>query len=534
MTRDPEAAESMSRTTSFIIGSPLQMKFYLFFLAITVGAHATDQVLEPVKNGTNQVALVMMQGAQISPNQYVSLMRTVQEASEYTVWVGLPEFTLDIAEPLEIGKAIDRILHTMNSRGMKASSIFVAGHSIAGAVIQNYVYSNPQQFRGQILMGSYIERKYYNHTYPVHTLTIGGELDGLCRITRIMEAYYHYILHPTHDKENAEINFPVLMVKGMNHMQFASGDPPFLVKDRDLKPEITEKDAHAMVSTLIAAFLAVHLDSSHQTILKDQLKLTADFFEPLITAYEMEGFYNFKPPCYDNPHTPACITGCEWTETAQAMMGGLPTQQIDDVDEFHQITHTFHLPQIKNNCTLDQKDCVLHTLTISQNTYELIDELDTGFVATSAHEIRAKLSSRQAILQAAGYKSVDFNKTDGGSICRTINEAAYAWAKQHSNSNTLNRFAKLGEPLIFGEDKGPYNAGPLWIYSSLEYKKSKDSAGNEVIEIQSPMLRTPTDFYIKLSAGFHYCKLLSPARAIEWIYVDGLRLHDSLNNATLV
>ena len=27
--------------------------------------------------------------------------------------------------------------------------------------------------------------------------------------------------------------------------------------------------------------------------------------------------------------------------------------------------------------------------------------------------------------------------------------------------------------------------------------------------------------------GFHYCKLLSPARALEWMYVDGLRLHYS-------
>ena len=25
------------------------------------------------------------------------------------------------------------------------------------------------------------------------------------------------------------------------------------------------------------------------------------------------------------------------------------------------------------------------------------------------------------------------------------------------------------------------------------------------------------------TVGYHYCKLLSPARAMEWIYVDGLK-----------
>jgi hypothetical protein len=31
-----------------------------------------------------------------------------------------------------------------------------------------------------------------------------------------------------------------------------------------------------------------------------------------------------------------------------------------------------------------------------------------------------------------------------------------------------------------------------------------------------------------LTGCFHYCKLLSPARAMEWIYVDGLRLNRHL------
>ena len=137
------------------------------------------------------------------------------------------------------------------------------------------------------------------------------------------------------------------------------------------------------------------------------------------------------------------------------------------------------------------------------------------------------MSSRQAIMEATGMKNVDFNKTDGWSICKFINQASYSWALNHTGERTLERFRKLGEELVFGEYEGPYNAGPLWTWNPLKYKKRPSQ------EIFSPMLRTPTDYWIKLSAGFHYCKQLSPARAMERIYyVDGLRMYDSLNNST--
>ena len=171
-------------------------------------------------------------------------------------------------------------------------------------------------------------------------------------------------------------------------------------------------------------------------------------------------------------------------------------------------------------------------MTVSQNVYDTGDSLDTGFISTSASEIRAKLKSRQAIMEAVGYKNVDFNTTDGSSICRIINQQSYEWAKKNAGNKTLTRFEKFGVPMVMGEDKGPYNAGPLWIWTPLSLSKTTNSSGGAILEVRAPMMRTPTDYFIKASAGFHYCKLLSPARATEWIYVDGLREYYSINNRT--
>ncbi len=74
-----------------------------------------------------------------------------------------------------------------------------------------------------------------------------------------------------------------------------------------------------------------------------------------------------------------------------------------------------------------------------------------------------------------------------------------------------------------GADLGPYNAGPLWIWNDMHYNNKTDAQGKPYVEVQAPMMKTPVDYIVPLAAGYHYCKVLSPARVMEWVYVDGLR-----------
>ena len=490
-----------------------------------------DVILKPVKTGPQELALVMMQGAYITPDQYTPLGAAIQAASEYTLWIGIPELPLDLAEPLALPTAISRVLKAMTEQGMNASAVFYSGHSLGGAMIQDYVYKNGNSSRGQILMGAYLLRKYRNQTYPVPTLTVGGELDGLTRVTRVMEEYYHRIF-VAKDLQAATRSFPVAVIEGMSHFQFASGNIPSHVKNNDLKPEISYDTAHALVANLVSAFLALQVgDTRDLSTIQTAVEATGSLVKPLINAYQLEGFYNFLPPCYDKKPNSYCTVGCPWTEKGQQIMGGLPQgPSLIDKDAFHPVWQVtpIHLPHVTNNCSNPDSSCILHSVTVSQNVYEDIDKLDTASTYTSAKEIRAKLKSRQTVLQAAGIKNVLFNISDAPSICKEINLQAYDWAKANAGSKTYQRYVTFGEYMAMGEDKGPYNIGPEWIWSSLVFTESKNSTGGAVLEVQSVMLKTPTDYYITSAAGMHYCKLLSPARAMEWIYVDGLRKYYSI------
>jgi len=136
--------------------------------------------------------------------------------------------------------------------------------------------------------------------------------------------------------------------------------------------------------------------------------------------------------------------------------------------------------------------------------------------------------SRQNIQQAAGNAKADFHETDEvGNNCADINNYSIKWAYENASESARTNYDKNGVKMVTGDDKGPYNAGPLWIWTSMKYTLSDDK---KTMTVQSAMMHTPTNYLIKSAAGFHYCKVLSPLRVMEWIYVDSLYQFDGIKN----
>mmetsp|Transcript_19877 Transcript_19877/g.14321 ORF Transcript_19877/g.14321 Transcript_19877/m.14321 type:complete len:153 (-) Transcript_19877:45-503(-) len=144
--------------------------------------------------------------------------------------------------------------------------------------------------------------------------------------------------------------------------------------------------------------------------------------------------------------------------------------------------------------------------------------------------MKTKMSARQNMHEHAGETDPDFSSLDeDGDRCADINNESLQWAISHSSKDAVKRYNKLGQQYVMGEDKGPYNDGPQWIWEYMSYKTSKDK---KTVEIRSPMMRTPTSYFIGSAAGFHYCKVLSPFRVMEWIYVDSLLEFDGLKSSS--
>jgi len=218
---------------------------FILLASISLSVLADDVLLLPLSETSSSVesCLLFIQGADISPEQYSPLMTALQEASDLKLYVGIPQYPHDYAV-YDLSKGMDRVQQSLISAGMSESTrCFVSGHSLGGAMLQMWSHDNPTKPVAQILLGSFITREYktseYLFNYSVPTLTIGGELDGQCRVTRIAEAFYTQLLDET-EVSTSVSDFPVVVEIGVSHMQFASGDPPTAVKEHDLLPEVTE------------------------------------------------------------------------------------------------------------------------------------------------------------------------------------------------------------------------------------------------------------------------------------------------------
>jgi hypothetical protein len=529
-------------------------------LAYRLGLNRAPLLLEPGAAEGPELAVLFIQGEGIPAQRYVPVGEAIQRACpSRRLWVAIPSFLGDSPIPRETPLVVAQARRALERRGMPPGTpcLFVA-HSVGGIAIQKYLKAFPEQGIGQVLMGSFLGRWNLNRLdaqgrtlidYPRPTLTLAGTLDGLARISRFAVATWLQEINAS--PQSRPERFPVVTIEGASHMQFASGEPVPYVKAFDLVPTAAEAEVHERIGALVAAFLPSCLDGA--AALTPELAAAAAasgaWLRPLINALAMEGYNGFKPACYDTAETnsrtdPCCTPYSPWIqEHANPLMAGEPESPVrftlTALDSFHR-SYTYnpfarppvHVPQIKADCR-PSHPCHVTVTSVTQALYGLFTLLDTGFFPIAAYSLRSKLNSRQSFWSHGGVPDPNFSQTDGPSRGQPINGASFDWTLAQSDASTRQRFEALGQPMRLLPDTLRPAVGPLWIWSYPRYRYLQE-AGAQVYGVSSTVMKTPLDDPIAAARGFHYCQLLSPGAAMEWIYIDGLRQRASLSGRLFV
>jgi hypothetical protein len=528
-----------------------------------------DKISLPYSQHTS---LILVPGALVKPEQYHDVARAIQQSSDQAVWISIPHVQL-VANPLMIGRCVQDAFVRLKRFGYPGTKTFVGGHSLGGAFLPEILdhHLSVGQVEGLIHLGCILSRNAEKdpriHRLPHMVLT--GELDGLVRASRVAEDYHRYVVRKLQSTKemgdstitatNAMLNHAVVLVPGMNHFGFISGEPPFMDEFRDLRSELSHDDAVQQVALSVSEFMDYHRTKKMEraTPLIQRMNETISYVQPILAAMELEGSYHLgKTPCHlceEAEHSQNCCDDClEGSPWAAMVQRDIAPEGIEYglvKDEFHQSwwINPFHDPPFyhpsidatsvekKANVLLNATSPTMTTSTrvakvlsmetVSEPVYEKSDMylFDAGFFSNAALELRCKFNSRQSILEAAGGDAPPFESECG--TCSKMNEQTIKWALEQVPESVKSRYLERGTKLVAGKDI-EHSAGPSWIWSYMDYRRVDD----RTMELDSHIMSTPLDHPVPAAGGKLYCKLLSPAKALDWIYTDSLRPATELSN----
>lgn len=388
------------------------------------------------------------------------------------------------------------------------------------------------------------------------TLIVAGTRDGVSPIFPFAAT--------KHSSQYPEIKFAA--IDGAAHGSILSdGCHSYDALSRDLKASRNSKEVQEILGAMVSEFS----NGVAGAYLTRAMSYADELAAPIVEALTLEGSaalgepqcnsdYPTNPTCQypiypgksmppgpapapDPPLSSNCVCGSPWVMTVGSTINAnfadspRPDATLITNNAFHDVTdiHPFHLPNIFNECSEDlSQPCALNLTTVSQAVLQAGDLFPEDAVVLSAFELKTKFKSRQAIWERAGLGKGTPDLDQGTNQCKEINEQAYQWALDNAEPSVREYFELYGEPYVMVDDvEAPIgDHGPTWIEEEMVYTRVVDeTTGKSRIEIQS------WSFVVKntkngdlpwfFPVGMHYCKLLSPARAMEWIYSEGVRFN---------
>ncbi|HOO74274.1 MAG TPA: alpha/beta hydrolase [Tepiditoga sp.] len=191
--------------------------------SVSIVYEGSDIVFVPEKYDK---ALIFYPGGRVDYRSYSPYLYNLASRGIMTVLVKMP-LSLAVFDSDAAGKIVKN--HT------EIKEWFIGGHSLGGAMASKYIFDNPGQITGLVLLASYPAGSNDISKYDINVLSIHAENDGLATPEKIES--FKYLL-----PDNTEY----FMIKGGNHAQFGyygeqSGDGDATVSKDFQQKEILDK-----------------------------------------------------------------------------------------------------------------------------------------------------------------------------------------------------------------------------------------------------------------------------------------------------
>ncbi|RUS72981.1 hypothetical protein EGW08_019264 [Elysia chlorotica] len=459
---------------------------------LVASAKVSSEIIQPIRSSGDEVALIFVPGAYQKAEYYSEIAGVIQETSQLRVWVALTGgYDSDYPNPRELPGAIDDAVSGLKQAGMVSDFYVGVGHGRGGIVLGTY--ARDSGLKALILMGCILNDTLSD--FPVPVLTLASELDGLVRVTLVVD-YFEQLLDSVSQSKDAIYRTPVINIQGTNHIQFETRPPLPRAVTRDIKSDVSDTEARKIISRHVNSFITATFRSVAGDVEVSRVELENDF---------IESDKRFKP-ILDMKALQVEGDSFPWASIAQRYFAGEFDNIVEvnntlygDIEEFIKFK-----PPIRYDVASGRFE--VHTSAFIE--YEG-DYQTNQRVEKSPAEIRLKLKSKGAIHSARGAAPVEEWS------CRSLNELALEYALNSSTSHARDRYHSRGRPMVF-EDDIVATSGQEWLSTPLTIWRDADG-----LHVQAVALLAAVDS--PMYGGMHYCCVMAPSQALEWIIIDSLR-----------